>query len=288
MRPAIVDWCIAHGLPGWLVPNYFILVGVSSLVAAFLALWRTHREGAPVHVQARGLLVAYVAALVGGYLFESLRALPTALATGSLSPILNAGRSAYGGLLSSMLLCVFYLRRGGHPTGAFFDRVSIGTGIIFACVRTGCFLAGCDYGRPSAAWSAVRFPPYSLAALDHEQRGWVPAGFPSLPVHPTELYEAALGLLGAGVAWLVLRRARRDGSAFLAFLATYALGRFCLEHLRGDAERGIYLGLSTAQYVSAALLTVCVVMLRRNREQEAAVGARIVEVPRQRLLAEIA
>lgn len=45
--------------------------------------------------------------------------------------------------------------------------------------------------------------------------------------------------------------------AFLFFIATYAVGRFGLELLRGDETRGLYLGLSTAQYISIALLAGC-------------------------------
>ena len=53
-----------------------------------------------------------------------------------------------------------------------------GTGLTFALVRTGCFIAGCDYGLPTAHACGVRFPPGSLAALDHARRGFVPPGAP--------------------------------------------------------------------------------------------------------------
>src|SRR6185369_12701012 len=103
----------------------------------------------------------------------------------------------------------------------------------------GCFLAGCDYGQPTSSVLGVRFPRGSLAALDHARRGFVPAGAPSLPVHPTQLYEAAIGLVAAALATLSLRTtSRRDGRAFATFLALYALGRFLLEWMRGDEERG--------------------------------------------------
>jgi len=125
-------------------------------------------------------------------------------------------------------------------------------------VRTGCFLAGCDYGLPTALPVGVRFPRGSLAALDHARRGFVPHGAPSLPVHPTQLYEAALGLAGAAAAALVLRRGRRDGRAFAVFMAVYAVGRFAIELVRGDQDRGTFIGLSTAQWVSLAIVLALV------------------------------
>lgn len=99
----------------------------------------------------------------------------------------------------------------------------------------------------------MRFPPGSLAALEHVRRGFVPHGAPSLPVHPTQLYEAALGLVAAALAAVPLARGRRDGRAFSVFLAVYAAGRFAIEFLRGDRDRGGALGLSTAQWVSLAI-----------------------------------
>jgi len=49
-------------------------------------------------------------------------------------------------------------------------------------------------------------------------------------------------------------RGHRDGRAFATFLITYATGRFAIEFLRGDPERGAALSLSTAQWVSMAIL----------------------------------
>jgi prolipoprotein diacylglyceryltransferase len=139
-------------------------------------------------------------------------------------------------------------------------------------VRTGCFLAGCDYGLPTAHAWGVRFPPGSLAALDHARRGFIPPGAPSLPVHPTQLYEAVLGLLAAALSSLALARGRRDGRAFSIFLVVYAVGRFAIEFWRGDQERGRAFGLSTAQWVSVAIGVVLMVwvlyrsILRHGRE----------------------
>jgi len=270
MRPELVLWAVRLGLPGWIVPNYFILVGLSSLLAFVVVLHWTRKDGADAYWDSRGLICIYLGALVGGYLVESLRMVPVAIAAGSLTPVLRAGRSAYGGMLTGLLCSTLYLRWHRQSIGAFLDRVSLGAGIVICFVRTGCFLAGCDYGLPTAFLLGLRFPPGSQAALDHSQRGWVPAGFPSLPVHPTQLYEAALGLLGSGVSfWLLRRYSRRNGSIILVFLAVYALGRFFIELLRGDATRGLYLGLSTAQYISLAMLAGCVLSWRglRNDEQ---------------------
>jgi hypothetical protein len=89
-------------------------------------------------------------------------------------------------------------------------------------------------------------------------------------VHPTQLYEAALGLAIALVALAVPRRrwARRgDGRVFVLAAAIYAIGRLAVEDLRGDTGRGIYLGLSSGQIFAFAVLAVIAAAwwLRRTR-----------------------
>ena len=154
-----------------------------------------------------------------------------------------------------------------QPIAPFFDRIAVGAGLTFALVRTGCFLSGCDYGRPTASIWGVRFPPGSLAAIDHLRRGFVPAGAPSLPVHPTQLYEAAVGLVAGLAAAFPIARGRRDGTAFATFLSIYAAGRFAIELLRGDQDRGAALGLSTAQWVSVSIATALVIAFVRARAE---------------------
>lgn len=254
MRPVVLAWMAHHGLPRWMLLDYFELAALATLLGSLVALRLAARDGASRTHTARAIACAYVAALVGGYLFEALRAVPAALVAASWHPITHSGRAAYGGLLFGAGAAALYLRSVREPLVPFFDRVAAGAGLTFALVRTGCFLAGCDYGVPTARPWGVRFPAGSLAAFDHFRRGFVPAGAPSLPVHPTQLYEAALGLLAGALAVPSLRRGRRSGQAFTVFLGVYATGRFAIEFLRGDRDRGAALGLSTAQWVSGAIV----------------------------------
>lgn len=245
MRPELVALFARHGLPGFLVPDYLTLVGLSSLLCAIYVLRRT--PPAVRHVHARALALAYVVAIPGGYAFEAVRMLPSAIATRDVEPMLRAGRAAYGGLFASVSAALLYLRRHREPVAPFLENIAVPAGVIFCAVRVGCFLAGCDYGVVTSSPLGVRFPAESLAALDHASRGFVPAGAPSLPVHPTELYEAAIALAAAVVASRMKHR-------FATWLGTYATGRFFVETLRGDVERGVYGGLSSAQWVSLVIV----------------------------------
>jgi len=254
VRRTLLAWLVHHGLPAWLLPDYFQLTAVAAILGSAVALRLASRDHAcTVHTR-RAIACAYLGALLGGYLFESVRAVPAAIASGAWHAVLHPGRAAYGGLLLGTAGAALYLRRTRQPMAPFFDRVTLGAGLGFALVRTGCFIAGCDYGVPTGAPWGLRFPAGSLAALDHARRGFVPHGAPSLPVHPTQLYEATLGLVAAGAAAMRLGKGRRDGTAFTLFVSIYAAGRFAIELLRGDQHRGQAWGLSSAQWVSVSLL----------------------------------
>ena len=255
MKPLVLAWLVRHGVPAWLAPDYAMMVGLAALLGAALVMRVVRRDGEDAAMQGRALLLAYAAALVGGFAFEWIRALPVAIELHSPAPVLLAGRAAYGGLLAGLLAPALYLRLKGRSVVGFLDRAVIPMGVSFALVRVGCFLEGCDYGRPTALPWGVRFPPGSLAAQAHAAMGWIPEGSPSLPVHPTELYESILGLVALGLALpVLLRRNRTGGRAFAVWMSVYAIGRFALELLRADADRGIYAGLSSAQYVSLAIV----------------------------------
>jgi phosphatidylglycerol:prolipoprotein diacylglycerol transferase len=126
-------------------------------------------------------------------------------------------------------------------------------GIFFG--RLGCFFGGCCFGTVSGHPFALSFPAYSAASEKHFRDGLLHSkGLASLPVHPTQLYEA-IGCLAIAfylVLWLHPRK-RFDGQVLLAFLGLYALLRFVLEYLRDD-DRGALLGLSTSQLIGVLML----------------------------------
>lgn len=83
------------------------------------------------------------------------------------------------------------------------------------------------------------------------------------PASPCSWWEAAWNL----VLFLLLARLQRRGRDRLLplYLALYAPARFLLEFLRGDAYRGIFLGLSTSQWISLFLFPAALYALLRPR-----------------------
>ncbi len=166
------------------------------------------------------------------------------------------GLVAYGGYLGGFLASFLVTRAYGWHWFSFADAAapSLASGLAFT--RVGCFLAGCDYGCPTATWLGVAFPQNSFAYYDHLSRGLIGPGSPSsLPVHPTQLYAVGAGLLICLILFRIYKKfSDRPGLTFAAFLLLYGIFRFNVEFIRGDADRGIFLGVTTSQWL--ALLTM--------------------------------
>ena len=166
----------------------------------------------------------------------------------------NGGLAYYGGLIAAVGVDLWFLRRERFPLGKACDAAAtvIPLGLFFG--RLGCFFGGCCFGKVSDSRLALSFPAFSAASEKQFRDGVLASkGLPSLPVHPTQLYEAAGSLAIAAFLALYLHpRKRFDGQVLLAFLALYAALRFALEYLRDD-DRGALLGLSTSQLIGAVI-----------------------------------
>jgi phosphatidylglycerol:prolipoprotein diacylglycerol transferase len=172
----------------------------------------------------------------------------------------------YGGFLFSTLTAALWTRRffGGKGRSlAMVDMLSPSVAVGLAIGRLGCFLSGCCFGAVTHSPLGVHFPRWSDAWDLHlkEHRAdlvqqYKDAGvWESLPVHPTQLYEAA-GLLAimAFLWWGPRLHKRADGQVLGWLLALYGILRFVIEFLRAD-ERGGWL-LSTSQWISLPLIAL--------------------------------
>lgn len=243
-------------LPGLHIPFYsYGVMLVLSLAAALVWVpWLCKREGMAEDAVERINNVCILGSLVGAKLLFVL----TNLHRDDLRSLFfsTGGLVAYGALIGGYGLAALYCWRRHLPLHVWADNAVFSLCLAFGLVRIGCFLSGCDFGRvvDSDAWYGVRFPEGSPAFLLHQ------AQFPelmkgatrSLPVHPTQLYESLLGFALLPLMALVRRYRRAPGETFLAFLVCYGIGRFLLERLRGDDDRGAVGALSTSTLIAVA------------------------------------
>ena len=164
--------------------------------------------------------------------------------------IWEGGLVFYGGLVLAILVGFGYMKWHRLPIWNVADLISplIALGLSFG--RVGCFMAGCCYGKETnLPWGIIFKNPDSLARLN-------------VTLHPTQLYEASMGLiLFFFLSWME-RRKRFEGQIFWLFLFLYSVIRFFIEFLRGDPRGFLFKNLlSTSQGLGILLAIFSLFML---------------------------
>jgi phosphatidylglycerol:prolipoprotein diacylglycerol transferase len=196
-----------------------------------------------------------VSALVGAKLllivveFDHFRRDP-----GQIWTIVRAGGVFYGGLILSVVVAFWYIRRHKLPLWRTCDAFAPGIALGQAVGRLGCLMAGCCFGRPTELPWGITFTN-TLAAAN--------VGTPlEVSLHPTQLYESAAALAILGGLLLMERRSRGfAGRTFWTYLLLYPTARFIIEFYRGDPRGSMFDLLSTSQFVSLLLVPTSLVML---------------------------
>jgi phosphatidylglycerol:prolipoprotein diacylglycerol transferase len=173
--------------------------------------------------------------------------------------VLSSAGDFYGGFIGGLIAsAIFFWRRPDVPFWRAADICAPAIALGQAIGRIGCFMAGDDYGRPTTAPWAVTFTDPTAAQI-----GGAPLG---VPLHPVQLYEAAVCLALFGFLVWFARRRHRDGDVILAYTVLYAIARFVLEFFRGDADRGFVFGglLSTSQAIAVAMIAIAAITRVRS------------------------
>lgn len=160
---------------------------------------------------------------------------------------LQAGGVFYGGLLAALATSIWYLRRKKLPGMAAADVFAPGVALGHALGRIGCFAAGCCWGVECRRPWAVTFTNPDASALVG-----VPLG---VPLHPTQLYEAAAEALIFALLYWRFHKPHREGSIIGLYLVLYPAVRFGVEFLRAHEQGNPFGGpLTAAQWITLALL----------------------------------
>lgn len=199
---------------------------------------------------------ASIGTLVGGRLTYLVVNLDWVMSRPSIAlAFWEGGIVSVGGIVGMHAGVAIYSLVSKLPLGRVLDVAAMSGALSMIIGRWGCFFAGCDYGV------AASDLPWAITFTDPESL--VPASLLGVPLHPVQLYLSAANLVSFVSGYVVFRVCRRAGSAFGATAASYSLLRFFLEFLRGDPDRGVWLGgfLSTAQVFSLVWLLVGIVSI---------------------------
>jgi len=224
------------------ITSFGVLVAIGGLVG----LWIMRRELQRSRL-APDALDAAVAGIIGGLAGAKLLWVAEHLGEEPVIDLLlsRGGMSWFGGFAGGVLTGLVVIRRKQLPIVPVLAAATPALAFGHLIGRIGCFFVGDDYGRPSDLPWAVAFP-----------QGLPPT---TVPVHPTQLYEAiGLGILG----WLLLRWRRRgveDAVVLGRYLVIAGALRFVIEFIRVNTR--VLWGLSVAHLISFAVVTVGIGML---------------------------
>lgn len=177
----------------------------------------------------------------------------------------------WGGFIGAVILCWIGIRMKKLSFLRIADVAGIAIAAGYSIGRTGCWAVGDDYGRPWNGPLAVQFPegaPPSTASVMTEQFGVTfPADVPGntlIAVHPTQLYETAMGFIMFAIVWRFRAHRHAEGWLFGLYCVVAGVERFIVEFFRVKDDK--FFALTIAQMIALAIALIGVgIMTARRR-----------------------
>ena len=280
------------------IPSFGLMVALAFLVCNFLIKREFKKNDLDTKIADDIVFYAILSAILGSkfyYIIESgdylsfftnLKNILIKLVSlnilgdqGAISELqlLGSGLVFNGGFICALVFIGIYVYRKKLNFLFLFDIIApfllLGHGIG----RIGCFLVGDDYGLPSKLPWAVSFPeglppteiltftdtnyPFLGYTKETLQQYLIEGSSNVISVHPTQLYEMTLYILG----FLLLRKFFSDtqktlGLTTALYLMYAGFSRFIVEIIRTN-ERYSALELSSAQFISIIMFIIGISML---------------------------
>lgn len=250
-------------LQGSVPLTYYGLIFALTVVGGFLLWrWQMRRGGHADEVSAPLMAYCLVGLVAGARLGHCLfydwqRSLDSPL---FVLKVWQGGLSSHGATVGLVAALALYARRYRLPLAEVTDRFSFSAALGAATIRIANFLNSEIVGRPTGGSWGVRFPR-------HDRR--LPLNRVPLR-HPSQLYEAALGLTILGLLLVVDHRQgeqRRNGLLSALFLVLYFAGRFLVEYVKERQALPLDFPLSMGQLLSLPPLALGLLWLVRLRVQ---------------------
>ncbi|HJU75906.1 MAG TPA: prolipoprotein diacylglyceryl transferase [Gemmatimonadaceae bacterium] len=236
---------------------------ISQIIAQSELLRRGHEREA--HAVSDLILACVIGTLIGGKIYY------ISVITHDVRDLFTrSGFVFWGGFMGSLVGVWLVVRAKKLSFVRYSDVAGICIAAGYAVGRTGCWAVGDDYGRPWSGPLAVAFPEGAPAstARNMEQLFGVPVADGVSPdtvlsVHPTQLYETALGFVMFVVLWRLRNHTHAEGWLFGVYCVLAGVERFLIEFLRAKDDR-FFGGLTAAQVIALAIVAVGVIIMQRR------------------------
>ena len=234
------------------VYSYGLMLVISFALGILLAQRRAKKRGIPPEAVLDVATVILISAVVGSRLlyiafhvseFEG-RWLDTIDVTKGL-----AGLSMFGGVALATVMSLWYMRWKRLPVWEMSDVLAPSVALGIGITKIGCLLNGCCFGRPTGLPWGISFPPGCVAS----------SVFGTTTLHPTQLYESAVGFIIFGISLLVDRKRIPSGIILCTVMGLYGVARFLIDFARFQ-EPSNYAGFMGIQLTVSQVFSLAFVI----------------------------
>lgn len=238
------------------ITGFGLAMLLAFVIGQMVATEVLERRGRDSTIMADVTVAAVIGGLGGGKLYY-------AILMGDMSTIFSrAGFVFWGGLMGGIVASAAVILWKKESFASISDAAAPGLAAAYAIGRSGCWAVGDDYGRPWDGPLAVAFPqgaPPSTVANLTQQFGLKEfADLPAnqvLAVHPTQLYETAMGLVMFAILWRMRDHKHAVGWLFGAYCVLAGVERFIVEFFRAKDDR-FFGALTMAQVIAIGFVAL--------------------------------
>ena len=248
--PGTVVYPLSYDVGPLQLTGFGFAVLMSFVIAQIIAQRELARRGHDPEPIGDLIFAAVIGGLLGGKIYYAiLMKEPGAILS-------RAGFVFWGGLIGGIVVTYFVIRYKKLSFTRISDVGGISIAAAYSVGRTGCWAVGDDYGRPWNGPLAVSFPegapPSTVSSMEQLFNTPAPPGAglnDVLSVHPTQLYETALGFVMFLILWRFRSHKHAEGWLFGFYCVLAGIERFIIEFVRAKDDR-FFGGLTVAQVIA--------------------------------------
>lgn len=243
------------------VSTYVLLITFGLILGVAVVLFRSKKYPITKSQVILSFIFIIIGLIFGGKLLNAITQIPTIIQNWDLaktnpSATLNyvfGGLVFYGGLIGTLIALKLFCFQFDKPFLLLTNLYVPIIPLVHTFGRIGCFFMGCCYGIEYHGFLALHFPDDAYIE-----------GVNLVSRFPVQLLESFLNFILFIVLFIYTKKPRKEGSVLGIYLISYGIIRFGTEFLRGDAIRGIFLGISTSQWVSFITISIGIYLIKRK------------------------
>lgn len=217
--------------------GYGLMIAIGIISAYLSAEYRAKKMGLKHELIFSLTIAAGVSGILGAKLMYIIVELPNIIKDPSILLDVTKGFVVYGGIILGVLGGYIFCRVKKLVFLDYFDLAMPSIALAQGFGRIGCFLAGCCYGKETTCAIGITFTNSDFAPNN-------------IKLIPTQLLSSGLDFLHFFILLFFAKRKKVSGRVAALYLIFYSVGRFAIEFLRGDIDRGNVGNLSTSQFIS--------------------------------------